>query len=341
MATFPHHERLRLVNFTAFADASFEWSPGINAIIGANGTGKTHLIKLLYAVQRTHRWSQHKKQVPPVLSEISNVFQAQNVSDLVRDAEYQSEITGVWNNDDWNIQIESERGDGGVTMPGVSFWDAPPSVFVPAADMIGHTKRYLATHDRYEIDFDQTYRDIVSALLSPPLRDQSQVADTLKPLAEVLGGEVEEEGERFYLRTRHGRQPMPLVAEGLRKIATLYTLIKNGYLRPGDTLFWDEPETNLNPTLMDEVVAALLGLARSGVQVFLTTHSYFILRELDLQALPTDGVRYFSLYTQEDADGTQVETAEDFALLQHNAIMEQSDYIYDRGLAKAVSRKRK
>lgn len=213
-------------------------------------------------------------------------------------------------------------------------------VLIPASDMMAHTKRFLATYDRYQIDFDQTYHDIVSALLSPPLRDQSQVTDALKPFAEVLGGEVEEEGERFYLRTAHGRQPMPLVAEGLRKIATLYTLIKNGYLQPGDTLFWDEPETNLNPTLMDEVVSALFGLARSGVQVFLTTHSYFILKELDLQANRQDALRFFSLYTTDDADGTQVETTDYFPELKHNAIMEQFEYVYDRDVTRATGRKR-
>jgi hypothetical protein len=47
---------------------------------------------------------------------------------------------------------------------------------------------------------------------------------------------------------------MPMVAEGLRKIATLVQLQRNGWLIPGTTLFWDEPETNLNPVLMDEVV---------------------------------------------------------------------------------------
>ena len=33
---------LELKNFTAFSDLSIDFSPGINIIIGANSTGKTH-----------------------------------------------------------------------------------------------------------------------------------------------------------------------------------------------------------------------------------------------------------------------------------------------------------
>lgn len=45
---------------------------------------------------------------------------------------------------------------------------------------------------------------------------------------------------------------------------------------------------------MNEVVGALLALSSSGVQIFLTTHSYVILKELDLQSSAQDRLRFFS-----------------------------------------------
>lgn len=39
---------IRLTNFTAFRQAAIRFSPGINALVGANSTGKTHLLKLAY-----------------------------------------------------------------------------------------------------------------------------------------------------------------------------------------------------------------------------------------------------------------------------------------------------
>ena len=38
-------KRIKFQNYTAFEDQQMEFSPGINVIIGENGTGKTHLMK--------------------------------------------------------------------------------------------------------------------------------------------------------------------------------------------------------------------------------------------------------------------------------------------------------
>ena len=41
--------RVKLKRFTAFEDLDLTLSPGINVLVGANGTGKTHLMKACYA----------------------------------------------------------------------------------------------------------------------------------------------------------------------------------------------------------------------------------------------------------------------------------------------------
>ena len=40
--------QLKLENLTAFSTLDLNFSPGINVFIGANSTGKTHLLKTLY-----------------------------------------------------------------------------------------------------------------------------------------------------------------------------------------------------------------------------------------------------------------------------------------------------
>jgi len=49
---------------------------------------------------------------------------------------------------------------------------------------------------------------------------------------------------------------------------------------------------------MRTVVEILLELQRLGVQIFLTTHDYVVLKEFDLQAKNTDKILYHSLYRQ-------------------------------------------
>lgn len=41
--------KIALENFTAFAHVQIPFSPGINVFIGENGTGKTHVMKVLYS----------------------------------------------------------------------------------------------------------------------------------------------------------------------------------------------------------------------------------------------------------------------------------------------------
>ena len=73
-----------------------------------------------------------------------------------------------------------------------------------------------------------------------------------------------------------------LVAEGWRKLAMLARLIDTGSLLDKGCLFWDEPESNLNPKLIREVAKAILNICRAGVQVIVATHSLFLLREFEI-----------------------------------------------------------
>ena len=98
-----------------------------------------------------------------------------------------------------------------------------------------------------------------------------------------MGGNVEaDEAGRFYLNLPSGSMEMHLVAEGLRKLATVARLIATGSLLDKGYLFWDEPESNLNPKIIKTVAKTILQLAQSGIQVFIATHSIFLLRELHI-----------------------------------------------------------
>ena len=104
---------------------------------------------------------------------------------------------------------------------------------------------------------------------------------------------------RFYLQSQTGTMEMPLVAEGVRKLGMLARLIATGALVSGGCLFWDEPETNLNPKLMRGVAEAILQICDQGMQVFVATHSLFLLREFEVlltgKAHANTARRYFAL----------------------------------------------
>ena len=111
---------------------------------------------------------------------------------------------------------------------------------------------------------------------------------------------------------------MNMVAEGLRKFGTLQKLLINGSLTPQTTLFWDEPEANLNPQLLRELAKVLAELARQGFQIILATHSMSLLKQFHIlakhpseQPLP---IRYFGLNAQ-PGQPTTVTRRDDFEYL--------------------------
>ena len=55
---------LRLKEFTAFSDVGFEFSPGLNVLLGANATGKSHVLKVLYSVLKA--WKEPEPLNPAI-----------------------------------------------------------------------------------------------------------------------------------------------------------------------------------------------------------------------------------------------------------------------------------
>ena len=135
--------------------------------------------------------------------------------------------------------------------------------------------------------------------------------ELLRPLEEQMGGRVVLDANgRFYLKLPGvGNLEAHLVAEGWRKLAMLARLIATGSLLDQGCLFWDEPESNLNSKLVRSVAEAILGICSQGVQIFVATHSLFLLRELEMllvqQSFKAIAQRYFALAPGDDGVAVQ------------------------------------
>ena len=58
-------------------------------------------------------------------------------------------------------------------------------------------------------------------------------------------------------------------------------LLSNGSLNEKSVLFWDEPESNMHPKLIQEIVEVLVILANSGMQIFISTHSPYVIESFN------------------------------------------------------------
>jgi predicted ATP-dependent endonuclease of OLD family len=74
--------------------------------------------------------------------------------------------------------------------------------------------------------------------------------------------------------------PIGITSEGVKKISIIDTLLGNRYLSKGSTIFIDEPESNLHPKLLFEFLDIIYELSQMGIQFFIATHSYFVVKKL-------------------------------------------------------------
>lgn len=330
--------KLHCERFTAFEKLTLELSPGINVFIGANGTGKTHLMKVAYAacdLTKTKMSFAEKlnRVFLPSGRAIGRLVKRQKVS-----AKGSVEVHRA------NLKIRASFSNHtekpeSATVVGQTDWMAQPmeSVFIPVKEMLSNGPGFRSLYAQREIHFEEIYSDILDRAYRPALRGPADKARKalLGRLQRAIDGKVIVAKDEFFLKNRQGNLEFTLLAEGIRKLGLLWTLIQNGTLQNGSVLFWDEPETNLNPRMFGTLMQIMLDLQRAGVQVFMATHDYVILKELDLRKNDTDKIVYHSLF-HDDNGVVQCRQASRYLDIDPNAIAQTFSDLYDREVRRSL-----
>jgi energy-coupling factor transporter ATP-binding protein EcfA2 len=229
-----------------------------------------------------------------------------------------------------------------------------------------------------DLIFDKVYVDLANALMmSGPESMETQVNSNprlnaiIPRLVELTKGRYHwKNGEFCFQAGRYEEKPSPkrtraksaqmyqdstvtefvpkkghlyssiMTAEGFRKVGILHRLLTNGTVSPGSSgpLFWDEPESNMNPRLMKSLVQILIELTRNGQQVIIGTHDYVLLKWLDLLADDEQGdhIRYHCLHRDDNTGEIWPETADDYSVVSRSAISNTFAELYDEDVKRAL-----
>jgi energy-coupling factor transporter ATP-binding protein EcfA2 len=316
--------RLSLKNFTVFADAAFEFAEGLNVVVGENGAGKTHVLKAAYTIAAVSaRGERDSGSATPtksylemaVAKKLRGVFRPDELGRLARRqaGKTRCEVEGRFKTKSLRMAFSfntSSKTEVSIDqLP--SKWEGQPPAYLPTRELLTIYPGFVSLYETTELPFEETWRDtciLLGAGLAKGPR-LNEIKQLLEPLEAQLEGKVVLDEGRFYLKTSIGNIEAHLVAEGLRKLAMIARLIATGSLIGTGSLFWDEPEANLNPKVIKRVARTILQLCVSGIQVFVASHSLFLIRELDI-LLKTDEfkavkARFFGLHPS--ADGVMVE----------------------------------
>ncbi|MDP3008999.1 MAG: ATP-binding protein [Methylococcales bacterium] len=310
-----------LKNFGPIEQLDWQNLGKINLVIGNNGCGKSFLLKALYSAVRTledYKRGDNPDNVDDILrSKLYWTFQAEKIADLVANFSRGRELgklsfSLILNEQKFSYELSEKFTKNFSTLENKVTPRSENSIFLPAKEILSFHHIIDASREINKLfGFDDTYFDLTKALKQIPLpviqeiswdnsvavlnnsnyssirgRNYFDFNNARIKIRAMIGGEMEfdDAKKRWYFKKGEQRFPMGVTAEGNRKVAVLDNLLGNGYLSESSIIFMDEPESTLHPQYISELLDIIAILANHGIQFFIASHSYFVIKKLFLIA---------------------------------------------------------
>jgi predicted ATPase len=268
----------------------------INVFIGPNSSGKTFLLKAVYTMIRAQEETgrgDDPRDFGQVLSDkLYWTFQTDKLGDLVQKGTGKRLKATLTQDDNCSLVLDFGPDTQRKVVPVHNNLAERKAntIFLPPKEVLSLAKVILksALQDK-SFGFDATYVDLVLALQNTPQmgRNFDAFKRSRKTLEDMFQGKIEyqADAEKWVYRQGNSRFSIHVTAEGIKKIAILDTLLGNRYLSRSSIVIIDEPESALHPTAISQLLDIIEQLASAGIQFFIATHSYFVIKKLYLLAL--------------------------------------------------------
>lgn len=336
--------RIHLQNLAIFE--RFEWEDlgSINVIIGENDTGKSHLLKLLYSISRSlEEYRQGQATEAPrwadvLASKLQWTFQPPDfaIGKLVRKGSSRVRV---------DCRVCDEKvffAFGESTTKQINDASRSPRVpedhstlFFPPKEVLTHRKAIAASRERGEVEgFGDTYYDLVQALGHPTTSGpiQSNLRTVMNRLQDLFAGRVKREEDEFIFQRGPKKFSMSQTAEGVKKIGLITHLIRNRHIGSDSILFFDEPAAHLHPSATMAFMEMLFEMSKADIQIFIATHSYTVLKQLELLAREQQSSIPLCMLKRDD-EKVGVEFEDMKNQLPQNSIVQASVELFEKDLS--------
>jgi len=322
-------------NFGPLTQLRWDNLSEINLVIGSNGSGKTFLLKAIYCAMRTleeyKRGNVQRNAAEILADKLYWTFQPDKIGDLVsKGAESQLDFKLTFDNNDFSYSFGKDTTKQISALENHVSPRMNNSIFLPAKEILSLYNIILKSRDVDKVfGFDDTYLDLARALSQSPKggKNYKEFASSRQSLESILGGKIEydENSSRWYFKKGNQKYPLGTTAEGVKKIAILDTLLSNRFLDPDSIVFIDELESALHPSAISKFLDIIDTLADRGIQFFIASHSYFVVKKLFLIA--QEKKKSISLLSFDDASRQYADLK---AGMPDNSIITESIELYKK-----------
>lgn len=266
----------------------------INLFIGHNGSGKTFLLKALYAALRTveiYRRGKEQRSEKEILSDkLYWTFQAPTLGELVKKGDNSLSFSMKSSKDEvFSYGFGNSTIKNVATVGNTFEQKADNTIFIPAKEILSLRDVILEARENFSsFGFDDAYYDLARALRPTTKgRNVKSFAKARKSLETIIGGRIgydEKQKAWFFYGDNNKKFDLSITSEGIKKISILDALLGNHYLSKGSIVIIDEAEANLHPEMISRFMDIVFELAKGGLQFFISSHSYFVIKKLYILA---------------------------------------------------------
>ncbi|MEA5470709.1 ATP-binding protein [Spirulina sp. 06S082] len=331
-----------LRNFGPIHQLKCESAGNINLIIGGNSTGKTILLKALYSSMKTieeyKRGNEPRKTSEILADKLYWTFETTKIGDLVRKgADEPLSLQLEFGEQQFSFEFGKDTAKSIQNIENNISPRESNSIFLPPKEVLSLHHIILESREQDKtFGFDNTYLDLARALRQSPKKGKNyrQFADSRRHLQEILDGKIEYDENWGNWQFKKGNQKFSIgvTAEGIKKISILDTLLENRYLDRESLVFIDEPEAALHPSAIAKFLDIIAILAECGIQFFMASHSYFVIKKLFLIAQKEKNLSIMIT----SVDGDRWTTANLREGLPNNPIVDESIRLYEEEIELAL-----
>jgi len=196
--------QMTLNNLTVFSTADLKFGSNLNVIVGENGTGKTHLLKMIYSVLSVSAEEGRKpKATLPTKSvlqtrladKLFNNYRPDSLGRLVkRKGRERCEINLELEQKDWDIAFSfasNSKSEVSIEKLPNTWVDVSP-VYLPTRELLTLYPNFISVYEGHYLDFEETWRDTCSLLggLIQRGTKEKRIRELLEPLEIAMGGAI-------------------------------------------------------------------------------------------------------------------------------------------------------
>ena len=197
-------EKIKFERFTAFEKLEIEFSPGINIFVGENGTGKTHILKAVYAA------CDITKSKEGFAEKTNNVFypSGKQIGRLVKRSPGSSRgsleiVRKLDNGKKIALQLSlsnhtTKPENASISAPKAWMENPMEAAYIPVKDMMANAPGFRSLYDEREIHFEEIMLILSVKPFCPCSKVRRINQQLLERLQEAMDGKVVAKNEEFF-----------------------------------------------------------------------------------------------------------------------------------------------